>query len=269
MSYFANRIKTSHERNAFTLIELLVVIAIIAILAAILFPVFARARENARRASCASNLKQIGLGIMQYSQDYDERMPSGRMSFNNADNVGGNWQVMLQPYIKSYQLFACPSNTRNTNLMLDGEDSNPGGVSKTVVSYTAPIDAGGTSGAAFGARGVAGPSLADFANVAQTIAVLDSNVENSDFAIDSGNWNGTAASFGTGGKPALFVGHLNTMNVLFADGHVKTMKPLQTISTTMGGGGSINMWNRQGLDYTGASLTNTLNKLTSATTAYP
>ncbi|RZL97098.1 MAG: FtsX-like permease family protein, partial [Pedobacter sp.] len=95
--------------------------------------------------------------------------------------------------------------------------------------------------AAFGARGVAGPSLADFNSVAQTIAVLDSNVENSDFAIDSGNWNGTAASFGTGGKPALFVGHLSTMNVLFADGHVKTMKPLQTISTIMGGSGTINI----------------------------
>ena len=64
-----------HKRSGFTLIELLVVIAIIAILAAILFPVFARARENARRTSCVSNLKQIGLGIMQYTQDYDERYP--------------------------------------------------------------------------------------------------------------------------------------------------------------------------------------------------
>src|SRR2546428_12391240 len=96
--------------SGFTLIELLVVIAIIAILAAILFPVFARARENARRSSCQSNLKQIGLGIMQYAQDYDERMISSRMSLNNADNEGGNWVVMLQPYVKSYQLFACTSN---------------------------------------------------------------------------------------------------------------------------------------------------------------
>ena len=66
---------THQKRAAFTLIELLVVIAIIAILAAILFPVFARARENARRSSCQSNLKQIGLGIAQYTQDYDEIMP--------------------------------------------------------------------------------------------------------------------------------------------------------------------------------------------------
>ena len=65
------------HRRGFTLIELLVVIAIISLLAAILFPVFSRARENARRSSCLSNLKQIGLGMMQYTQDYDERYPMG------------------------------------------------------------------------------------------------------------------------------------------------------------------------------------------------
>src|SRR5205809_4233116 len=69
------RVVQERTRRAFTLIELLVVIAIIAILAAILFPVFSRARENARRASCQSNLKQIGLGFLQYAQDYDERLP--------------------------------------------------------------------------------------------------------------------------------------------------------------------------------------------------
>ncbi len=80
--------------KGFTLIELLVVIAI---LAAILFPVFGRARENARRASCISNLKQIGLGVMQYTQDYDEQYPRYRWLYSS----GQSWHQVIQPYIKS------------------------------------------------------------------------------------------------------------------------------------------------------------------------
>jgi type II secretory pathway pseudopilin PulG len=87
---------------------LLVVIAIIAILAAILFPVFARARENARRTSCLSNLKQIGLGIMQYTQDYDETFPFG---FGSGDWINDGWPVSTQPYLKSLNVFMCPSDT--------------------------------------------------------------------------------------------------------------------------------------------------------------
>src|SRR3954469_4332065 len=86
--------------RGFTLIELLVVIAIIAILAAILLPVFARARENARRTSCQSNLKQIGLSIQQYVQDNDERFPVE--DTNDPATVG--WALSIQPYAKSEQL---------------------------------------------------------------------------------------------------------------------------------------------------------------------
>ena len=100
--------RTTHTQKAFTLIELLVVIAIIAILASILFPVFARARENARRTSCLSNLRQVGLGFMQYLQDYDERFP-----FNKADATTGkeSWVTSIQPYLKSKQVLRCPSDT--------------------------------------------------------------------------------------------------------------------------------------------------------------
>ncbi len=95
--------KIQKSVGGFTLIELLVVIAIIAILAAILFPVFARARENARRTSCLSNMKQIGLGLEQYKQDYDGVFPFSRSS-------AGDWYTgYMHPYIKSTQVIVCPS----------------------------------------------------------------------------------------------------------------------------------------------------------------
>src|SRR4028118_675254 len=90
-THSASKMLRRAAHRGFTLIELLVVIAIIAILAAILFPVFSRARENARRASCMSNLKQIGLGVMQYVQDYDERYPSS-MYASRYTTGPGTWQ---------------------------------------------------------------------------------------------------------------------------------------------------------------------------------
>jgi prepilin-type N-terminal cleavage/methylation domain-containing protein/prepilin-type processing-associated H-X9-DG protein len=126
-----SRQKNMTYKSGFTLIELLVVIAIIAILASILFPVFARARENARRSSCQSNLKQIGLGWMQYAQDYDETMPSavdGNPGASYPPNSGwmyynvfpANTQAKafrpelgsLYPYVKSTQIFACASDSQ-------------------------------------------------------------------------------------------------------------------------------------------------------------
>jgi prepilin-type N-terminal cleavage/methylation domain-containing protein/prepilin-type processing-associated H-X9-DG protein len=102
------------RKRGFTLIELLVVIAIIAILAAILFPVFAQAREKARQASCLSNIKQQGLAVHMYAQDYDETLPPWWVAHPNTDQPAGwndihYWYVNLLPYTKNRDIFRCPS----------------------------------------------------------------------------------------------------------------------------------------------------------------
>ncbi len=100
------------QSRGFTLIELLVVIAIIAILAAILFPVFARAQAKARSISCLSNQKQIGLGLMMYSQDYDETFPSSYYYRNGATSANGyiHWTGVVMPYVKNAGVFVCPEH---------------------------------------------------------------------------------------------------------------------------------------------------------------
>src|SRR6266542_1267021 len=100
---------TTRSRTGFTLIELLVVIAIIAILAAILFPVFAQVRDRARMTSCGSNMRQLALGVMMYTQDNDETLP---MVTNYAADPGAPdrvWMSTVQPYLKNTGIFLCPS----------------------------------------------------------------------------------------------------------------------------------------------------------------
>ena len=94
-------------QRAFTLIELLVVIAIIAILAAILFPVFAQAREKARSIACLSNLKQIGMATRLYSQDFDGVLVPNYL--NNSANTGWIYWDLLMPYVKNWDVFVCPN----------------------------------------------------------------------------------------------------------------------------------------------------------------
>lgn len=120
------------RNRAFTLIELLVVIAIIAILAAILFPVFAQAREAARKTSCLSNMNQIGKGMLMYAQDYDEQFPcsgpgTGVNTATTTNMYGGTspggdwleirfWSGMIMPYVKNTQVFFCPSGTNENTV---------------------------------------------------------------------------------------------------------------------------------------------------------
>jgi prepilin-type N-terminal cleavage/methylation domain-containing protein len=159
--WIANRIKVNKSNHnvlkltnlGFTLIELLVVIAIIALLAAILFPVFSRARENARRSSCQSNQKQIGLAWVQYAQDYDERMVpvSGNTSINNQKPH--DWPRSMQPYIKNTQILKCPSASRN-------QEGNR--ITSISYSYNASV-------------GLNGKTLAAIPLAAQTPVFLEAN----------------------------------------------------------------------------------------------
>ncbi|BCM90534.1 hypothetical protein IAD21_02388 [Abditibacteriota bacterium] len=216
------------SRSAFTLIELLVVIAIIAILAAILFPVFARARENARRASCQSNLKQIGLGIMQYTQDYDEKYPIRQYGGATNGEVM-SWRRTTYPYTKSAQIYSCPSNAQNVNFCDDSSDltkmatygldaSSP----RFMRSYglnANGVSNGGTAPSEYNTS----QSLAAIPSTATTILAADFSYSWAEFA-----FNQSVSAYSL--NYFMFTGHLGTANFLFCDGHVKSMKALATVT---------------------------------------
>jgi prepilin-type N-terminal cleavage/methylation domain-containing protein/prepilin-type processing-associated H-X9-DG protein len=197
--------RTKKRAYAFTLIELLVVVAIISILAAILFPVFARARESARRASCVSNLKQIGLGVIMYTQDYDEHYPSvnwsgGTYRWPSGSTSSANpWYLKTYPYVKSVQLYNCPS--ADASLMWDGSYSKSG-----LLSYGANIHFFTSSGS---------QNLAGVDKPSQTVMIVDSNFQSMEPFFNDGAapwWNVDRA---------LLDRHLSGSNFLFGDGHVK------------------------------------------------
>lgn len=225
------------RRQGFTLIELLVVIAIIAILAAILFPVFARARENARRSSCQSNLKQLGLSIVQYAQDYDERMVS-YLNFATPASQTAHWMSMIQPYLKSKQIMQCPS---------DPNDDIPN-------AFWGSVPAAEWFHSSYGYNKRMGSSttggIALAALVAPTATVMATDVGRRPIE------NQVATAWAEDKPLSFFVGdrtdtdvkgpntgngrwsaapnprHLDTTSVLWADGHVKSMRVEQIYVNT-------------------------------------
>lgn len=226
------------RHSAFTLIELLVVISIIAILAAILFPVFGRARENARRSSCQSNLKQIGLGITQYLQDYDEKMPNsafgpGVAATQNTSTVYYKWMDAIFPYIKSEQLFVCPSDADAKYVyqgrLAGAETTNDYGSYGQNGAYAAAGD--GQTPPRSAAYLV---SLSSIVSPASTVWATD-NINRRTTEEPNGAfgflWQNAASNpavtTGDGGFKRLekiVARHLETTNVLFCDGHVKSLK---------------------------------------------
>lgn len=251
-------------RRAFTLIELLVVIAIISLLAAILFPVFGRARENARRSSCQSNMKQIGAALQQYTQDYDERLPM-RLFYDTANGAKPpvdathpqysssdtancvnrddySWRSQIQPYIRSTQVMVCPSNPDNKKTTYDADFYR-----SYAGSYTGNQTVGGATGY-FSYTNEIGTHLGQISSPSQLIGVVESwhvpyvtvEVDKDSQAYDDSGTGGATYVTGTtagGYAQFMFVGHLNTCNYLFADGHVKAMKPTQTANP-------VNLWYR-------------------------
>jgi len=224
--------RCSRRRNAFTLIELLVVIAIIAILAAILFPVFAQAREKARAISCLSNTKQLLLAFKMYAQDYDERYPFGR---NDNWNPGEHytWRWAVQPYIKNLGVLRCPSN-QFSDQEVEGDLETAAGIPR---SYC-------TNGSA-GDMGAADASLGEPAEIIQ---IVECRYPYPQIVPSTYDWASFLYSSGYDPDPTNALGPLQThsgmTNFGFYDGHAKAMKPVVTLDKHL----PLTMWQ--------ASLTN-------------
>jgi prepilin-type N-terminal cleavage/methylation domain-containing protein/prepilin-type processing-associated H-X9-DG protein len=213
-------------RRGFTLIELLVVIAIIAILASILFPVFAKAREKARQTACLSNLKQLGLASLQYAQDYDEALPPYRTPTGNSLQGYGwiYWPEFILPYIKNTQVMVCPSE--KWTLTMHGAIDYGTNYGWNMGTVNRPMDRDmGYVGPGLARLGVS-VYLSEVADDTNTIMLGERDEYNSeywDYPFVAVVLNDDAATNGVNlaGPRCLSGRHNSGSNYAFCDGHAK------------------------------------------------
>ena len=219
---------SQRSRAGFTLIELLVVIAIIAILAAILFPVFAKAREKARQAACTSNLKQLGLAMLQYQQDYDETFPTGTSNCGGGGNKGRimGWAGQIYTYVKSTAVYKCP-------------DDPTTGMTSYAINQAINCVYPGYYNPPLATNALCIPSIATLTAPASTVLLLEeqgttpgdpssatpetTSSSSVGYAGGTNNCNGYLV---TGKDPTHPPVHTAAANYLACDGHVKWLMPL-------------------------------------------
>lgn len=225
------------NRRAFTLIELLVVIAIIAILAAILFPVFQKVRENARRTSCASNMSQIMLGAIQYTQDNDELNLYAYGSPGPATDGDVVWYQQVQPYIKSVQVFHCPddSYSRGNNEYDSFNYPNVIAHPAIPVSYSLTLPYVNVNEWWTGKYSAGGSHVGNASITSPSSTIYLSERWNGYKAFDVGwaaeNWCNDGEFLPSPNNSVVAsIGHTNGSNYGFADGHVKWMRFEQTVA---------------------------------------